>query len=64
MGVLNYSSKLQPDVGNSSPRVSSITAVEECPWKNSYAGIELSTAFQHPAAVWVTEVFPFSSLVD
>lgn len=63
MGVLNDSSKLQPNVGNSSPRVSSITAMEECPWKSIYTGIELSIAFQHPAVVWVTAVFPFSSLV-
>lgn len=64
MGALNDSSKLQPDVGNSSPRVSSITAMEECPWKSIYAGVELSPAFQHPAVACETAVFPFTSLVD
>lgn len=64
MGVLNDSSKLQPDAGNPSLRISSITAMEEHPWKIISARIELSIAFQHPAAVCVTAVFPFSSRVD
>lgn len=64
MGVLNDSSKLQPDAGNPSLRISSITAMEEHPWKIISARIELSIAFQHPAAACVTAVFPFSSRVD